>query len=121
MDGEAMQVIPDVIGTITLVFCAYVVGTSIVLAIYYARREHKYLRHIALMATSYSILVGLVAGSVNFRIFYEGQSRVVASLVALVACFLGLVGLILISRRRKTNVVHRSFTPNSSNRDRQSQ
>lgn len=97
----------DVLAIIALIFGAFMIGMSVVILVFYLQRKHRYLTHIALMALSYLIMVLLVAGAMNFRVFYNGAARFYASIAAVIACIMGFVGLMLIfNRRNKTLVMH---------------
>lgn len=106
MDNTVLQVndVTDLMAIVALIFAAFMVGMSIVIFFYYIQKKHKYMTHIALMSLSYLILASLVAGAMNFRVFYAGQSRLYASVLAVIACALGFAGLMLIFNRRRNDL-----------------
>lgn len=79
---------------------AFILGFSVVILIYYGRRMHRHLAHIGMMALSFIMLILLVAGASNFRIFYEGLSRDIANLVLFIAMVLADLGLLKMWRAR---------------------
>lgn len=103
-----MNDLTDLIGYISFLFGAFVIGMSTVVLVYYATSQHRYLWHIALMALSYIKMSVLMALTINFRVFYSGPSRYWGAIVALTAFIEGTLGLLLIFHRRVRNVIPNS-------------
>lgn len=80
---------------------AFIVGFSIVIFIYYSKIEHRHLAHIALMAGSFILLVFLVVGASNFRIFYTGISRDISNAALFIAMVMADIALLKLWRRRQ--------------------
>ena len=76
---------------------------SLVVLFYYIR-GHKYIVHITLMASSYTIMAVLLILTVNYRIFYEGTSRFIGSVLLLIAYILGTWGLFRMFRQKQVEI-----------------
>lgn len=90
----------NLFGIFVLGQACFLLGLSIVIFIYYATHKHKHQVHIALMSASFLLLTFLVAFAVNFRIFYEGDTRVIGIGLTCAAFLMADYGLIRMWHRR---------------------
>lgn len=81
-----------------------VIGMSVAVIIHYA--QHRAMRHITYVATSYIGLTILVAGSIIFQIFTTGQTRIYGLVLAMIFFALGDYALIVVWRARKRPSVY---------------
>ena len=99
-----VEVFTEIVGWIGFIFGAYVIGMSLTVFLFYWHYRHTYLLHIALMAASYVTTSVLMILARNYRVFYEGVPRFIASAFLLTAFIEGTIGLWLIfSRRNRTH------------------
>jgi len=112
LNAVVLDWIVSIIGYFALLAGAFVAAMSSVVIVYYTKRRHRYIPHIAVMAGSYSILCVIVALTINYRIFYSGTSRFIGAVAALIAYCLGIGGLLFIFNRRKQTVLEKTDAPN---------
>lgn len=86
---------------------AFILGFSVVVLTHYAKHAQRHLFHIALMSTSFIILVFLTAGATNFRIFYDGDSRTIANIFLFIAMILADIALLTMWRARSGKLTRR--------------
>lgn len=70
----------------------------------YHINKKEYLLEKILMSASFMIMTALVVLAVNFRVFYDGLSRDIANLTALISFILTDVGIILHWRKRREKI-----------------
>ena len=95
-----MELFTEFVAWIGFPFGAFVIGMSIMVVLFYTRHSSRHYIHIILMAFSYTILAIFTVLSLNYRIFDQGTSRFVGAIAALIAFVTGVVGLLLIFKRR---------------------
>lgn len=68
---------------------------------YYATHRSTIFPALTLISLSYLMFAILLIAAINFRVFYEGESRFYAAIGMLCSFIIGLVGIGLLFRRRK--------------------
>lgn len=82
-----------VLATLMLLMSAFLFGLCAVIFAYYASKKHKYLLHIALMASSYLMFSGLVTAQLITRMFGTRLPFWLPTTVIFLALGLGIGGL----------------------------
>lgn len=103
-----VETFTDIVAWTAFPFGCFVIGVSVVIFAYYLTQGHRYFLHIALMSISYTKMSTLLVLTINYRIFYDGWPRFIGAVILLTAFIEGIVGLLLIFKRRAKDIMHRT-------------
>lgn len=91
-----MEMFTEFVAWASFVFGAFIIGVTVSILFYYTGKRNRW--HVAFMAASFIKMSLLMIATINWRVFYSGGLRFVASAVLLLAFLEATIGLILMYR-----------------------
>lgn len=103
-----MEAVTDLIAILTFPLAALVIGLTAGVMVYYAIHRSTIFPAMTLTAASYLIFSVLMVLTINYRIFYEGTPRFIASLAMLGGFLSGIIGIAILLKNRGKDLTHKT-------------